>query len=81
MQIRSASEGSYLILLPSLVVGKAGMQRLMDIGDKVDDVLQRLEPLGIWCRRRQHDSLSFDSANDAVTVGAVASCFIVAVGI
>ncbi len=40
MKIRLASEGLDLVLVAATVIGIAGVQRLMHIGDQVDHVLE-----------------------------------------
>ena len=49
MEVGTSAEGSDLEEVAALVAGQANMQRLVDVADQVDDVLQRHQAL---CVRR-----------------------------
>ena len=54
---------------------------VVHVADEVHGVLERLELVRIGGGRGKHSGLSFDRADNALVVGAVALCFVLATGV
>lgn len=80
-QVRAATVEPHLVRVPALVVGVARVQRLVDVANEMDKVLERDEVLGVRSLRGQDRLLAPDRTDDAVAVWAVARCHVDAVSV
>ncbi|CAM0121660.1 hypothetical protein SMG44B_20771 [Stenotrophomonas maltophilia] len=80
MQVGTTVAELQLEIVAALVVGVAGVHRLVDVADQMHDELQRLQALAVGQAAIAEDgALCLQGLDDAVAVFAVLRCFVVAV--
>ncbi len=71
MQVSASTKCANLELIATLVASRSGMQRLVDIPNEVNDVLECDQAHSVWSRRLQDSHLLGDSLDHASVVFAV----------
>jgi len=71
MEIGSSAKRLKLKRVATFVIRVSRMQWLMDVGHKVDEVLQGLQSLFVTGRGPENPGLPLDGTNNALPAGAV----------